>query len=142
MSAAYDKLPPKRRAFVDAFIACGDAREAYRQAGYSAKASLTAAYRMRDTPQVALAIQELRAPAIEARKAQIIERERDAVGKFTKEWVLKSLAIEAECSRNSAAERIAALNVMAKIQGYIVTKPPVQINNVQINVDASQRGVL
>lgn len=102
-------LNPRQQKFVDEYLRCGNAAEAYRRAGYSCK-----------NPQVAAAGGErlLRNAEIRAsiEKAQAELREDEIFSR--RDW-LKGVRREAENPLNRGSERISAYRLAGEALGYI-----------------------
>jgi phage terminase small subunit len=103
---AYDSLPPKRRAFVDAYLKSGNATQAAREAGY--KKPKEEGTRLLSFAAVKAALKE-RGAAIE--QGRIMSAQR----------VLERLSEEAE-DCDFAPSRLKALEILAKYHQLLVER--------------------
>lgn len=103
-------LNPRQQKFIDAYLACGNAAEAYRRAGYTCKNSQVAAA----GGERLLRNAEIHA-AIEAGHAAL--REEDRVSKGD---ILKGLLTEARRIENGSPQaRVASWKLLAELLGLL-----------------------
>lgn len=111
-----DRLTPKRRAFVVAYVTgdtAGDGAASYRAAGYKGKGARASAHRLLTNADILAAIAWLRQTTIaRAEQGQILTS-------------VERLRILARIARDTAAPpaaRIAAIKLDAQLQGELVRK--------------------
>jgi hypothetical protein len=109
--AALPRLPPKREKFVELYLSTNSLYKAITGARYSKKSAYRRAYELLRDPVVAR--------TIELRKIELRLR-----NDITQDYFVTHLKKIAEDRFSTKSERISALNLLARITGYIKERAP------------------
>lgn len=117
------KLSPRQEAFCMAYAKCGNATQAYREAGYKVKserAAVSAGSRMLTNVDIQRRLEEIRAQ---------VESERIVEPRAAQEWLSSIIRgeVRVDGKETQVKDRLRAMELLGKMQGLFIDRKEVSM---------------
>ena len=132
-----EKLTPKQEKFIDYYIQTGNATEAAKLAGYSAKTAYSIGNENLNKPEIKQAIEEklkqLESERI-AEATEIMESLTAVIRGKTEEEILMQVKgnVQRFMKRTSVRDRLRAIELLAKMKGWFIDKKEINFQDMPV----------